>query len=455
MIQHFFDFEKYNNNIASAFKQINISKILRTSGINKMQGISVFDIFSYIFLLAFTGKNLYRTINSHNNADSNTVSKNTYYRFLNSPKNNWRAFIHNLTYKLTTDFNKTTSQKRVKVFILDDTTLNKNSSKKAELLAKVYDHVKQKYIKGYKLLTLGWSDGYSTLVTDFALMSSPNKKNRYNEIKQNINKNSLSYKRREEAKKSKPQVAVEMIKRAMQKGIVAEYTLMDSWFTSPKLIKQLLEIDMHTIGMLKKGKTKYKLEDKNYTLSQLYKNSNKIRRHKILSSIIVKTKEEIDIKLVFVRNKENKKQYLTLLSTDITINEEEIQRIYANRWNIEVLFKASKNILKLENEFQSVNYDMLIAHITIVFTRYIILEYLKRTNNDMRYSVDKWFYKIFDEIRDMGVQRAINIIMELFEALIKEIEKDKQEYIKSQVHNWIMHLPQDIKHFINILEWES
>ena len=45
-------------------------------------------------------------------------------------------------------------------------------------------------------------------------------------------------------------------------------------------------------------------------------------------------------KLIPVRNK--KSECLYILSTDVTLNDAEIVRIYGNRWSIECFFKASK-----------------------------------------------------------------------------------------------------------------
>jgi hypothetical protein len=85
------------------------------------------------------------------------------------------------------------------VFIVDDTVLSRNCSNKVEMLARVYDHVLDKFVKGFTLLTLGWSDGFSFAPLDFTLMSSTKEENRYNEVKDGINKRSNGYKRRKEA----------------------------------------------------------------------------------------------------------------------------------------------------------------------------------------------------------------------------------------------------------------
>ena len=54
-------------------------------------------------------------------------------------------------------------------------------SKKVELLAKVYDHAKHAYRFGFRMLTLGWSDGSTFLPVNSILLSTENEKNRINE----------------------------------------------------------------------------------------------------------------------------------------------------------------------------------------------------------------------------------------------------------------------------------
>jgi len=72
------------------------------------------------------------------------------------------------------------------VFVLDDSVMKRNRSKKVELLAKVYDHVEHKFQKGFPLLTLGWSDGYSFVPVGFNMLSSAKQANRYQEVSDTI-----------------------------------------------------------------------------------------------------------------------------------------------------------------------------------------------------------------------------------------------------------------------------
>ena len=76
--------------------------------------------------------------------------------------------------------------------------------------------------------------------------------------------------------------------------------------------------------------------------------------------------------LVFVRNRNNRQDYLILVSTDVNLSEEEIIQTYGKRWNIEVFFKMCKSYLKLGKESRTMSYDAMTAHVSIVLARYII-----------------------------------------------------------------------------------
>ena len=66
------------------------------------------------------------------------------------------------------------------------------------------------------------------------------------------------------------------------------------------------------------------------------------------------------------------------------MSNEEIVRTYGNRWSIELFFRASKSLLDLGSEFQGLSYDMTVSSTAIVFTRYILIEWLRRKKNDQR-----------------------------------------------------------------------
>lgn len=52
-----------------------------------------------------------------------------------------------------------TSDERVNILIVDDSFYDRSRSKSVELLARVKDHTDNRYKKGFRMLTLDWSDG--------------------------------------------------------------------------------------------------------------------------------------------------------------------------------------------------------------------------------------------------------------------------------------------------------
>ncbi|MOA07305.1 hypothetical protein D3C78_1269930 [compost metagenome] len=65
-----------------------------------------------------------------------------------------------------------TSVTRTSVFIVDDSMFERNRSKAVELFARFKDHATGAFYKGFRMLTLGWSDGHTFLPLDLALLSS-------------------------------------------------------------------------------------------------------------------------------------------------------------------------------------------------------------------------------------------------------------------------------------------
>ena len=91
-------------------------------------------------------------------------AKDTVYRFMKMIQINRIRFTTILSSRIIKDaIIPPDSEDRANVLIIDDSVFERNHSKKVELLAKVYDHAKHKYRFGFRMLTLGWSDGSTFL----------------------------------------------------------------------------------------------------------------------------------------------------------------------------------------------------------------------------------------------------------------------------------------------------
>jgi hypothetical protein len=409
------------NQINSFFDNQRIALLLKQSNMVKQCGIAPVVVMRMIFSLVFTGKNLFRYLQA--DASGSEVGKDTVYRFLNSVNINWRKFLHLLcACVLNKKILPLTSIDTAKVFIVDDSLYNRNRSKNVELLSRVHDHNDNRYYRGFRLLTLGWSDGSSYLPVSFSLLSSANQKNRLSPMVE-VDKRTNGFKRRAESIRKSPEVLKDLVKQARDSGINADYLLFDSWFAFPSTIIGLLEQKQQVICMLKAAKTKYSYKGFDLNLKELYKSVHKrCGRAKILASVQVELgtnsqSETVMAKIVFVRAR-GSKDWLALLSTDVDLADEEIVKLYKRRWDIEVFFKISKSYLQLAKEFQSRSYDALVAHTTIVFARYIMLELARRSAKDPR-TLGTLFHAGCDELRQVSFVEAVTLLLASLQQLIK------------------------------------
>ena len=452
MIYHNNEFENTKNTFADAIKELQIGKLLRQSNITKSCGVPAFEVFQFLLLLVFQGKNLFRFLNSKHKDEA--VSKNTYYRFLNETSYNWKKFLFLLTLKVTSSFDRLTRPDRVRALVLDDSVIKRNRSKKVELLARIYDHVEHRFQKGFSLLTLGWTDGYSFVPVAFNMLSSAKQSNRYQEMSASIDRRTNGYKFRKESMLSKTEAAIMMIKEALNIGITADYVLMDTWFTTEPMIQSITDIGLDVIGMVKQLNQRYRFNGKMYTLPELQKFVDYNGASNIFGSLCVATKNGIPVKIVFVRNRNKKSECLYILSTDITLADSEIVRVYGNRWSIECFFKASKSFMKLGSEFQCRSYSAMVSHTTIVFVRYILLEWIRGNQNDER-SYGELFYMFCDDIQDMDLTNALQSLMALFVDIVTTYSAKITELVKNQVSNWISSQAPFIQAMFGDLCWES
>ena len=180
-------------------------------------------------------------------------SKNTFYRFLNSSKTNWLRFTSSLASEIINgDIKNLTDEKRVNVFIVDDTLFNRTSCKKTELGSRVFDHVGMKFRKGFRLLTLGWSDGNTFMPVNSCLIASSKESNIIGPTK-DFDKRSIAGKRRKLAQTKAPEVMLHLLDTAVSNGISADYVLFDCWFANPAQITAIKSKGMDVIAMIKKS----------------------------------------------------------------------------------------------------------------------------------------------------------------------------------------------------------
>jgi len=416
-----------NGQIDAFFKYFHIGTLLDRAGIHKRHGYRVCSLIKTIFTLPFIGKNFFRGIVINEELD---FGKDAAYEILKGFRYNWRKLILSLAAKLHRFFNRLTSDHRHGVLIIDDSPYDRSRSKFVELLSRVKDHSSGRYLKGFRMLTMCWSDGVSCLPVDFVLLSSSNAKSRLQNIHKSLDKRTCGYRRRSEAMQKSTAHLEAMVKRALAAGITAKYVLMDSWFGMPATIAKIAS-HLDVICMVKKTpKIHYRYNNQSMDLMKIYKRLTKRRgRAKIKASVIATLPDGTPIKLVFVRDS-RKTDWLALLSTDVTLDDEKIVQMYGKRWDIEVFFKMAKQHLRLAKEIQSRDYDALIAHTSIVFLRHMFIVYQNRITTDQRTFGDL-FYACCDELEDISFLQALYRLLTLAVSRIQKIGTFCEETVHS------------------------
>ena len=421
-------------------KRFHLGRLLFKCNAGKEKGVPVMDIFRYLFCMMFSDRSIYMQMKT--GTFEGDFSKNTIYRFLNDARTNRQRFTTLLSASIICRFMKPlTDETRKDVFIVDDSLFDRSRSKKVELLAKVFDHCSMKYKSGFRMLTLGWSDGNSFVPVNYSLLSAAEDKSlicggRHYDAR------SLTGRRRRQSRRKATDVMVELVHSAQRAGITAKYVLFDSWFSAPKTIITLkTQEHLDTIAMMKKSKTKYFYQGEKLNVKEIYSRNRKRRgRSRYLLSVSVdieKDGETIPAKLVYVRNKSKCKDWLVLVSTDTQLSEEEIIRIYGKRWDIEVFFKACKSYLNLVKEYRGISYDGMNAHAAIVFSRYMMLSVAQRENEDDR-TICELCFCLLDEMEDITFSRSMCIIVDaLMDAVMEYFhitEAQLEEFTSSFVH---------------------
>ena len=277
--------ERIQDRIHIFFETYHIGTLLNHSGISKVRGTSPLNIVTRIFGLPFYGVNFFRGIVQNTDLD---FLKDAAYDLLKGSRYNWRKLLLQLSCMVTGYIVSLTDAAREKVLIIDTSAYDRSRSKGVELLARVYDCCAKRYLRGFRLLTLVWSDGASVIPMDFALLSSCEEKNRYRGITKDVDKRSCGYKRRQEAMTKSTELLEPMVRRVLRSGIRVHYILMDSWFALPNIIR-MLSANVSVICMLKNMyRVFYEYQGMKLSLDALYRRVKKRQgKATIKASVIV------------------------------------------------------------------------------------------------------------------------------------------------------------------------
>ncbi len=397
--------------LLTLFKINSLSNIFKTI---KKSGVCVWDIFHILILITFSTSKTINGIQKDKFAPKSEGKKDVYYRLLSNQKMNWRSILFLFIKRyLELESKFTPAKNQIKCLVFDDTDIEK-TGKKIEGVSKIYNHVTNRYIFGYKLLVAGYWNGSVFIPIDFSFHreNKDNKVKKYGLTKKEYSvqkktqraKGSAVLKRFKELNKSKTEVVVEMFKRIKQRKIAVDYILMDTWFTSISLINKLKEVNSNIdiIGMYKYN-SQVELKCSVQSIRQLRKSKKTLKRSRKTRHYYQQYRGKINgqrVKIFLIR-KGKKGKWHTILTTDTNLSFTKMMEIYSTRWSIEVFFKESKQLLGL-GKSQSTNFDVQVAQTTITMIQYLLISLKYRAE---AYET-KW--SIFKELKENYIEHKLN-----------------------------------------------
>lgn len=370
--------------------------------------------------------------------------KDVFYRLKNNEKISWRSLHYRITLQLIrlATFRSSEEPKGLKCLIADDTDLPK-TGRRIELIGRIWSHVSNSSILGFKGLFLGYHDGKSFFSLDFSLhgekgknekkpygLTSKQTKERFSKKRSSLSDGAI---RKAEYFQKKTDNLLSMIRNAIAKGIRFDYLLVDSWFVSDELITFILrrKIKCHLLGMAKMGKSRYDFNGQSFTAREIVEKQKRCKRTKrsrklsVWYSIADVYYKGNDVRLFFCKTT-HRGNWNVLLTTNQSLEFEEAYRIYSIRWSIEVFNKECKGYLRL-GKSQSQDFDAQIADTTICMMQYNILSLAKRL---LAYeSMGELFRQACTETLELTVvekiwgylQEILTLIADIFEIDIEEI----------------------------------
>lgn len=362
------------------------------------------------------------------------AKKDVFYRFMDNPDIDWRKALWHISVQLWNRIHLRSDHKSEDVCLILDDTDHEKTGRTIERIGRVHSHLAHKAVLGFKCLCMAVTDGVSQILLDFAIVGEKGKKGNYGMSAKELQRrhttdhdSEVLSQRGKEYDMSKIELAKEMIKRAIRKGIRFSYVLADSWFTNKEIVRFIhsRHIKCHWLGMIKVGensRTKYHTEHGDFTAPALVKLGKKLNLQKYsrkLKCNYIKYDAifgGVPVRIFLVRRTRHGK-WNGLLTTDTTLDFLKAWQVYSRRWALEVVFKDCKTNLGF-GKCQSTSFASQTAAAALCCIQYNILSVAKRFSDYE--TIGGLFREISKETLQLSVAQQIwGILQELVTAIAR------------------------------------
>lgn len=376
------DYIFVDNELYDSAKKLNLFKYVKKYAKIKRSGYGLETIIYTLLIWVFLGESSIKMFFEKSLSVFFKGGKDVLYSCMKDEKINWRQISLSTAKEIYVQNNLVFEKESA--FVFDD-TIKKRTGKKVEGISSHFEHAEGRNVMGHQILELGFvfKDGFIPL--DRQIFIGETRTHLLNGEFKNA-KSAVAQNFKDAVNMDKNEMFRIMLKRSIRKGINAKYCLADSWFANKKNIKAVKDEGLVGIFRMKRSTLKYLFNGKLYSLTELYyllrrrfRKCGKSKWKTFSAKVKIDLSEGknnadwIDIKLVFSAPKNQKKdQWAAFLSMDTSMSNEDVLRIYALRWSIEVYFKEIKQNMGFLKE-QSWSYVSHYASIHLAALRYMLL----------------------------------------------------------------------------------
>ena len=262
------------NPILEVLQEIKIIKILKQSNFVKRDvGYPPFQILLHFLYMLIMQKRQSSFIKQSESA----FGKDTYYRFIKESRYNWRKLLLLTSSALLQKIKPLYRHGEHRLLIIDDTVEPKRGKLIEGSCKYIWSNKEHRSINALNIVSLNYADSHSTFQLDFSIKMNESKRLDISEFTTKLHHRSNAYKRKSETIKGKNTLAIEMLERALDAGVEADYLLVDSWYAKPDFIKQSNDLGMPVIARVPNNKLIWNFKGKHKTLNSIYNNLKNIR----------------------------------------------------------------------------------------------------------------------------------------------------------------------------------
>lgn len=452
------------SNIFSSVKMTERDTIGITSKVNT--AYKLLNVFQCLILMPLFGvRNIHQVRKEERIAAFMEARKDVFYRFMDNPEINWRKSLWHISIQLWKMIQVRTDHKNDDVCLIFDDTDHEKTGRRIEKIGRVHSHLAHKAVLGFKCLCMAVTDGVSELLVDFELVGEKGKKGNYGMSAKELAARHVSKKtsdlldeRKEAYDTSKIELAREMAKRAISKGLKFSYALGDSWFTCQSIVRFFGDKrrKCHWLGMIKVGeygRTKYQVEGKSHTAPELIKLGKKQGKKKYSRKlkchyIVVDASFGGTPVRIFLTRRTKHSKWNGLLTTDTGLEFSKAWEIYSRRWSLEVVFKDCKTHLGF-GKCQSVAFAAQIAAATICAIQYNLLSTARRFSDYE--TIGELFRDVSRETVQVSVAQQIwGVLQELVNAMAEAFG-----LLDEEIYDAIINKSDEIAHICDFYNMKS